>query len=211
MEGAGRSCTNFNVSSLGPPVEAVEPNDPSLGDEVELLEPLAHTAIGAFGPRAAKRDHAVRLDVLDRAFQVHRAVAGLARDVEHGPGRAGPDLPPFFAARQVEADARARRAARAFPTLLDRAAAVAPRDRVVADQRAVGRADLPASQPEVERARFGDAFARINARADVAQHALIAAELTKPFELRRALDQRERAQTHVIGRIEGLERLDRKS
>src|SRR5688572_5737615 len=198
---------HFNVRSVEPPVEAVEPDDPGLRDEVELLEPLAHAAVGAFGPRAAKRDDAVRLDVLERAFQVHRAVAGRARDVERRARRAGPHLPPLLAARQVEADARARRAARAFPALLDRAAAVALRDGVRPDQRAVGHADFPAPDPEVERARLDDAFARVNARTDVAVHALITAELAEPSELRRALDECERSQPAVIGGIERRERI----
>ena len=56
-------------------------------------------------------------------------------------------------------------------------------------------------------ARLGNAFARIHARAHVAVHALEAAELAIPVELRRALDERERAQAAVIGGVERRERL----
>src|SRR6185503_4101140 len=96
---------------------------------------------------------------------------------------------------------------RAFPALLDRAAAVTLRDRVRADQRAVRHADFPMPEPEIERGRLGNAFARVDARAHVAVHALIAAELAKPGELRCALDERERAQAAVIGGIERPERI----
>src|SRR5438045_1040040 len=40
-----------------PAVEAVEPHDPGLAHEVELLEALAHAAVGARRPRAAERHH----------------------------------------------------------------------------------------------------------------------------------------------------------
>src|SRR6185503_6131908 len=123
-------------------------------------------------------------------------------DVERRAGRARPHLSPLLAARQIEADARSGRAARAFPALLDRAAPVALRDRVRPDQRAVRHADFPAPEPEIERGRLGNAFARVDARANVAVDALIAAELAKPGELGCALDERERPQAAVIGGIE---------
>ena len=138
---------------VDPAEEAVEPDDPGLRAEIELLESLAHASVGGLRPRAAKRDHAVALDVLDLALHFHRAVDELAREVEQRAAGTGPHLAPFAAARQVEGEARARRTARAVVVLVDRAAAVALLDRVRADERAVGLSHFPAADPEVEVAR----------------------------------------------------------
>src|SRR5687767_3330383 len=71
-----------NRTSIEAPVKTVEPDDPGLGRQVELLEPLPDTAVGALGPGAAEGDDPVRFDIFNRAFHVHRAGAGRARDVE---------------------------------------------------------------------------------------------------------------------------------
>src|SRR5215471_15151134 len=103
------------------PKEPVEPDDPGLRAEVELLQPLAHAAVRGLRPGAAKRDHAVALDVLDLALHLHRAVDELAGEVEQRAAGAGPHLAPFAAARQKEGEARARGAAGAVVVLVDRA------------------------------------------------------------------------------------------
>src|SRR5204862_8124883 len=128
------------------------------------------------------------------------AVDELARDVEQRAAGARPHLPPLAAARQVEAHARARGAARALVALDERAAAVALLDRVGADERAVGLAHLPAPDPEVEVARLGLALARIDARADVPEHALAAAQVPQRVELVRLLAELQRAHAAAIGR-----------
>src|SRR5690606_3496819 len=104
-------------------------------------------------------------------------------------------------ARHVERDARARGAAGPFPLLLNRAAAVALRDRVVADQRAVGVAHLPAAEPEIELGRRRDRLAREYARPDAAEHAREARLGAQRVELGRLLEQRERADAEMIRRV----------
>src|SRR5690606_35941018 len=132
----------------------------------------------------------IGIDVLDRAGHVHLAAFGqAARHVDQGAARPGPDLAPLIHARREEADAGTRGTARALPLLDDGATAVAPGDRVVADQGAVRHAHFPAPDPEVELTRLRHPLAGIHAAAHAAQHALEPRLVAHGVEVRRFLEQ----------------------
>src|SRR5690606_17603932 len=99
------------------------------------------------------------------------------------------------------------RAADPLPLLEERAVAVALRDRVVADQRAVDVADLPAAEPEIELRGFGHPAARVNAGADALHDPLETRIAAKRLERGVPLDHFARPRADVIRDVERVERL----
>src|SRR5690606_20027966 len=143
-----------------------------------------------------------------RALEVHRAAfAQPAGHLDHGAAGARPDVAPLSSAWNEKAEAGSGRAADPLPLLEDRAAAVALSDGVVADQRAVDAADLPAAEPEVELRRLRHPEARVHPGAHVADDALKARIVAQRLELRAPFDDLARPRADVIGRLEGGERL----
>src|SRR5690606_17800388 len=134
---------------------------------------LAYTPVRKGRPRRAKRNDLLGLGVLERPLEMHFAARPqLSGDVDQGPPRAGPYMPPLSSTWNEKAETGSGRSADARPLLEDRAAAVLLRDRVEADQRAVDRPVLPPPEPEVELRRFRRGRAGVYARTNAAQHAL---------------------------------------